>query len=128
MLFNQLCKYLKWINFLHNNFSRSITVHAITIACIVFLLPPSLRRNFQRCNLLSLTCIKFIFDVPAVTRIRDKNTRESTREYSFIHTKGSWSCSGIKCWGRDLGLRWTKEQNAAENHIMKMFIFVGLTK
>jgi hypothetical protein len=71
-LFNQLCKYLKWINFLHNNISRTINVHTITTACIVFLLLPSLRQNFQRCHLLSLEFIKCIFVILAVTRIREK--------------------------------------------------------
>lgn len=72
MLFNQLCKYLKWINFLHNIISRTINAHTITTACIVFIPPPSLRRNFRHCRLLSLAFIKYIFAIFAVTRIREK--------------------------------------------------------
>ena len=124
MLFNQLCKYLTWINFLHNNISRTMNVHIMTTACIAFFPPSSLRRSFQRCHLLSLGFSKYMFAILAVTRIRDKNTSESTREYSFIHAKGSWRCSGIQCRGRALGLRWTKEQKATKNCIMRKFIFV----
>jgi len=82
----------------------------MTTACIVFLPPPSIRLNFQRFHLLSLPLSKYIFAILAVTRIMDKNTNESTREYSFIHKTGSWRFSGIQCRGRALGLRWTTEQ------------------
>jgi len=44
----------------------------MTTACIVFLPPPSLRRNFQRCQLLPLAFSRYIFAILAVTRVRKK--------------------------------------------------------
>jgi hypothetical protein len=49
-----------------------MNVHTITTACIVFFPQPSLRRNFQRCQLLSLAFRKYMFAILAVTRIREK--------------------------------------------------------